>query len=128
LLSFWCVHSAERGQADLLVAAKIWQTGRRFRQNDGMGAQVLILLSCGYLYVIACRHARTTMKKRGVEELDGCTYKHITPKGLVIQRKEKEQLLEVDTVVVCAGQEPLRELFNTFKEDVRASLFVDVVV
>lgn len=52
------------------------------------------------------------MKKRSVEELSGCSYVEITDDGLVIERKKKLQTLAVDTVVVCAGQEPLRTLYE----------------
>ena len=51
---------------------------------------------------------RTVMKKRGVEEISGCKYVEINNDGLVIERgegdKKTRQTLEVDTVVLCAGQ------------------------
>ena len=51
---------------------------------------------------------RTVMKKRGVEEISGCKYVEINNEGLVIERgegdKKTRQTLEVDTVVLCAGQ------------------------
>ena len=58
---------------------------------------------------------RTVMKKRGVEEMSGCKYVEINNEGLVIERgegdKKTRQTLEVDTVVLCAGQvTPLRGL------------------
>jgi 2,4-dienoyl-CoA reductase (NADPH2) len=42
--------------------------------------------------------------------LAGVEYLGIDDSGLHIRREGREQLLEVDTVVVCAGQEPLRQL------------------
>lgn len=53
---------------------------------------------------------RATLKNRGVEEISGCKYVEINDTGLVIERGGKQRTLEVDTVVVCAGQEPLRDL------------------
>ena len=53
------------------------------------------------------------MKKRNVEELSGCTYVEINDDGLVIERKKKRETLSVDTVVICAGQEPLRSLYES---------------
>jgi 2,4-dienoyl-CoA reductase (NADPH2) len=38
----------------------------------------------------------------------------VNDEGLVIERKGKKSTLPVDTVVVCAGQEPLRELYESF--------------
>ena len=54
---------------------------------------------------------RTTLKMRGVEELDGCKYIEINDNGLVIERKGKQSVLDVDTIVMCAGQEPFRDLY-----------------
>ncbi len=53
---------------------------------------------------------RISLEERGVEMIPGVTYKRIDEKGIWIGLKDKEQLLEVDTVVICAGQEPRREL------------------
>jgi 2,4-dienoyl-CoA reductase (NADPH2) len=53
---------------------------------------------------------RTALRRRGVRMLAGVTYRRIDDAGLHIATAEGEQLLEVDHVVICAGQEPLREL------------------
>ena len=45
--------------------------------------------------------------------LAGVNYEQITPEGLWVSYGEKRadvQLIEADTIVLCAGQEPLREL------------------
>jgi 2,4-dienoyl-CoA reductase (NADPH2) len=53
---------------------------------------------------------RTLLKKRGVRMLIGVDYERIDDAGLHILVDGKPQLLEVDTIVVCAGQEPQRAL------------------
>lgn len=53
---------------------------------------------------------RTAMKRRGVDELPGCKYLEVSDEGLRIEQAGKPLTLAVDTVVICAGQEPLREL------------------
>lgn len=53
---------------------------------------------------------RTLLKKRGVEMLSGVSYELIDDAGLHISIDGKSQCLPVDSVVVCAGQEPRREL------------------
>lgn len=58
---------------------------------------------------------RTTMKKRAVETLDGCKYIEVNDQGLVIERKGVQQTLDVDTVVLCAGQEPFKPLESALK-------------
>jgi len=53
---------------------------------------------------------RTTLARRGVKMLAGVSYERIDDAGLHITVDGKPQLLPVDTVILCAGQEPLREL------------------
>ncbi len=43
--------------------------------------------------------------------LDGVSYLEISERGLKIAREGVEEWLEVDTIVVCAGQESLRDLY-----------------
>ncbi|MGJ7460317.1 FAD-dependent oxidoreductase [Halomonas sp. MA07-2] len=58
---------------------------------------------------------RASLKRRGVETLAGCEYLGIDEAGLHLRVGEEERLLEVDTVVVCAGQEPVRELLEPLR-------------
>jgi 2,4-dienoyl-CoA reductase (NADPH2) len=56
---------------------------------------------------------RAQLKMKGVEALSGVNYERIDDDGLTIsfgEKREKPQLLAVDTIVLCTGQEPLREL------------------
>jgi 2,4-dienoyl-CoA reductase (NADPH2) len=53
---------------------------------------------------------RLSLRKRGVKMMGGIEYKRIDEFGLHIVHDEKEKLLEVDNVIVCAGQSPCREL------------------
>jgi 2,4-dienoyl-CoA reductase (NADPH2) len=53
---------------------------------------------------------RLTLKQRKVKMLNGVTYRKIDDQGLHITHREKDIILDVDNVVICAGQEPLREL------------------
>ncbi len=54
---------------------------------------------------------RTLLKKRGVAMIAGVDYKAIDDAGLHITINGEPKTLAVDTVVVCAGQEPRRDLF-----------------
>ncbi len=47
---------------------------------------------------------RSILKKNGVKMMVGVEYLGVTAEGLLIRHEDKEQLLEVDDVVVCAGQ------------------------
>jgi 2,4-dienoyl-CoA reductase (NADPH2) len=53
---------------------------------------------------------RATLARRGVRMLAGVSYERIDDAGLHLTVDGKPQLLPVDTVILCAGQEPLREL------------------
>ncbi|MEV8609687.1 NADPH-dependent 2,4-dienoyl-CoA reductase [Amycolatopsis sp. NPDC051373] len=53
---------------------------------------------------------RAALKAKGVERISGVTYERVDDAGLHVTVDGKPRLLEVDTVVVCAGQEPVRDL------------------
>lgn len=56
---------------------------------------------------------RAALKAKGVQQLSGVNYERVSDHGLHISfgsKRERPQLLEVDNIVVCAGQEPVRDL------------------
>ena len=53
---------------------------------------------------------RATLKAKSVKMLGGVNYLGLDDAGLHIEVDGSEQVLEVDHVVSCAGQEPRREL------------------
>ena len=53
---------------------------------------------------------RAELLAKGVEMIPGCDYQKIDDAGLHLSISGEPRLLEVDSVVVCAGQDPLREL------------------
>ncbi|MCK0106815.1 NADPH-dependent 2,4-dienoyl-CoA reductase [Marinobacter sp. S0848L] len=59
---------------------------------------------------------RTSLKNRDVQMIPGVSYRKIDDEGLHITVTPKgaeqgeDKLLPVDTVIICAGQDPLREL------------------
>jgi 2,4-dienoyl-CoA reductase (NADPH2) len=55
---------------------------------------------------------RLTLSRRGVRMVNGVEYLRIDEAGLHTLVNDQPQLFEVDTVVVCAGQLPLRTLFD----------------
>src|SRR5205085_524763 len=59
---------------------------------------------------------RTLLKQRGVHMLGGVEYQSIDDAGLHVKIGDDAQVLTVDTIVICAGQLPRRELVD----DVRA--------
>ncbi|OHX12105.1 NADPH-dependent 2,4-dienoyl-CoA reductase [Chromobacterium sphagni] len=53
---------------------------------------------------------RESLKMKRVKMLSGVSYDKIDDQGLHITVKGEAQVLAVDNVVICAGQDPLREL------------------
>lgn len=71
------------------------------RKNEGLGKN--LGKTTGWIH-------RLGLIKRGVKMLSGCNYHHIDDAGLHLLVGDEPRLLEVDNIVICAGQDPLREL------------------
>ena len=56
------------------------------------------------------------LQKSGVKFLAGVTYREIDDRGLHVLVADRAETLEVDTIVICAGQEPLRDLAAPLRE------------
>ncbi|QXB53165.1 MULTISPECIES: NADPH-dependent 2,4-dienoyl-CoA reductase [Aeromonas] len=77
---------------------QIWLLQRKeSKVGDGLGK------TTGWIH-------RTVLKNRKVQMLSGVQYLRIDDQGLHIQVGEAKQCLPVDQVIICAGQEPLKEL------------------
>ncbi len=59
---------------------------------------------------------RASLTRRNVKMMNACTYLRFDEKGLLISRKGKQQLLEVDQIIICAGQLPLNHLRQPLEE------------
>ncbi|MBJ8342421.1 FAD-dependent oxidoreductase [Antrihabitans sp. YC3-6] len=58
---------------------------------------------------------RAAIKAKGVEQIGGVNYELIDDKGLHIsfgEKRERRRIIEVDNVVICAGQESVRDLLD----------------
>nr|WP_010133246.1 NADPH-dependent 2,4-dienoyl-CoA reductase [Microbulbifer agarilyticus] len=58
---------------------------------------------------------RTSLKHRQVKNLSGVAYKKIDDQGLHIRLGDEQQILDVDNIIICAGQEPLRTLHDALQ-------------
>jgi 2,4-dienoyl-CoA reductase (NADPH2) len=77
---------------------EVWLLQRKVsKPGDGLGK------TTGWIH-------RTTLKRRGVHMLAGVNYERVDDAGLHITNGHDRRVLAVDTVVICAGQEPLRDL------------------
>ncbi|SFN51845.1 FAD-dependent oxidoreductase [Xenorhabdus japonica] len=55
---------------------------------------------------------KASLSMRGVMMLNSVQYLKIDDQGLHIRRHDEQQCLEVDNVIICAGQEPMKELYQ----------------
>ena len=55
---------------------------------------------------------RAGLTMKGVRMMPGCDYQRIDDEGLHITVGDESQVLPVDNVIICAGQDPLRELVD----------------
>jgi 2,4-dienoyl-CoA reductase (NADPH2) len=58
---------------------------------------------------------RTGLKNKGVNMIPGCSYNKIDDQGIHITFGDKSEILDVDNIIICAGQDPLRELLAGLK-------------
>lgn len=59
---------------------------------------------------------RATLQKNGVQMLAGVSYDAVNDDGLVITVDDKQQTLPVDHVIICAGQESERTLYQQLED------------
>jgi len=55
---------------------------------------------------------RIMLQRRNVKMINGCDYKKIDDAGLHVTINGEERVLNVDSIVICAGQQPFRELYE----------------
>jgi len=104
--AYWGVDLAVQARGGVTdVARKIPAPQRRIyllqRKEGKVGAR--LGKTTGWIH-------RAMLKDRDVEMLSGVVYEKIDDQGLHISQGGRSQVLAVDHVVICAGQEPLREL------------------
>ncbi|MYT78005.1 2,4-dienoyl-CoA reductase (NADPH2) [Streptomyces sp. MnatMP-M77] len=58
---------------------------------------------------------RTELRHRGVEMIAGASYDLIDDEGIHLTVDRERRVLPVDTVVLCAGQEPRRDLYEELR-------------
>ncbi|MFW2146929.1 FAD-dependent oxidoreductase [Acinetobacter sp. TY1] len=67
---------------------------------------------------------RAQLKKHAVRMMRGVQYKSVSNEGLWVEVNGHDQLLRVDTIVVCAGQESVKELMPKEGESTLASYHI----
>lgn len=81
------------------------------RKNSAVGAN--LGKTTGWIH-------RAGLKQRLVQMIAGVEYLKIDDNGLHIRYDDKEHVLDVDNIVICAGQEPLNALYEQLLVDGRS--------
>ncbi len=132
-VSEFLVHDGHSPTLDLALWMKEWGVGDPSKARGGVaGVKPEIAPPARQVYLLQRKTSkpgaglgkttgwihRSALKMKRVEMLAGVNYDAIDERGLHIsfgEKKEKPTLLEVDTIVLCTGQEPLRELYEPLK-------------
>jgi 2,4-dienoyl-CoA reductase (NADPH2) len=106
----WGVDTAYKGRGAIRSALappsgrKIWLLQRSAgKPGAGLGR------TTGWIHRAALKHA-------GVQSLSSVKYEMIDDRGLHIITSGKKEILDADHIIICAGQEPRRELLETLRE------------
>ncbi len=60
---------------------------------------------------------RTSLKNKGVHMMNNITYCRISDEGFEIEINNQKQILDVDNIIVCAGQDSERSLYDELIEN-----------
>ena len=120
-------HAGPSGALDRNVFAREWGIDFENHPRGGVTGVTPIVASSGRQVTLMQRKAdalgkslgrttgwthRATLQRRGVGMVGGVEYVRIDDTGLHVRLGGEDRLLEVDTVIVCAGQEPLRVVYD----------------
>jgi 2,4-dienoyl-CoA reductase (NADPH2) len=124
-LSEYLCHSGAATSQDIPAFMKEWGVDMTLQARGGIeGVVAEVSPSAREVYLLQRKKTkvgaklgkttgwihRTGLKNKGVHMMPGCSYDKIDDQGLHITVNGEQKVLDVDNVVVCAGQDPMREL------------------
>ena len=124
-LSEYLCHQGESTSQNIPAFMKEWGVDMTLQARSGIeGIKAEITPSAREVYLLQRKKTkvgaklgkttgwihRTGLKNKGVVMMPSCTYEKIDDQGLHITVDGTEQILAVDNVVICAGQDPMRDL------------------
>lgn len=127
----YITHSGPSAATDINLFAKEWGIDFQHHPRGGVaGVEIQVTPSPREVFLLQRKESavgknlgRTTgwthriyLERKGVQMWNGCEYHKIDDEGLHISHHGEAQTLNVDTVIICAGQDPNRTLFNELSE------------
>lgn len=130
-VSEYLVHAGEHSSQNIPAFMKEWGVDMSLQARGGIeGVQAEVAGSSREVFLLQRKKTkvgaglgkttgwihRTGLKRKGVTMLDSCEYHKIDDLGLHISISGQRQVLEVDNIILCTGQEPLNELATGLKK------------
>ena len=124
-ISEYLIHSGPSASQDIETFMQEWGIDMSFQARGGVEGMVPQIAPAAREVFLLQRKSkkvgaglgkttgwihRTNLAKRGVQMMAGVTYEKIDDAGLHITQAGTAHLLQVDSIVLCAGQEPERGL------------------
>ncbi len=124
-------HSGPSGATDRKVFAREWGIDFDNHPRGGVtGVEPVVAKSDRQIWLLQRKPTpvgrglgRTTgwthrlaLARRGVNMLNGVKYLKIDDQGLHIQREQQTSVIPADTIIICAGQESERRLYDSLKD------------
>lgn len=125
------MHKGESAALNIEVFAKEWGIDFENHPRGGVtGVEPVVVHADKQVYLLQRKDtpvgrglAKTTgwthrlsLARRGVAMLNGVNYERVDDRGLHIHHQGESKLLDVDTIIVCAGQLSLRSLYDDLNE------------
>tara|TARA_R110000744_G_scaffold79260_8_gene155775 strand:+ start:2740 stop:4770 length:2031 start_codon:yes stop_codon:yes gene_type:complete len=103
-----------------------WGVDKNYQENGGLSGKTVQEAPSREIYLLQRKATkvgaglgkttgwihRATLQKNGVQMLAGVTYDEVNDDGLVISVDGEQKILKVDNIIICAGQESERSLYN----------------
>jgi len=124
-VSEYLAHSGEPTSQNVEAFMKEWGVDMTFKARGGIeGVKPEVALPVREVYLLQRKATkvgaglgkttgwihRTGLANKQVAMIPGCEYHKVDDQGLHLSVGGEAKVLDVDNVIICAGQEPLREL------------------
>ncbi|KZY29115.1 MULTISPECIES: NADPH-dependent 2,4-dienoyl-CoA reductase [unclassified Oleiphilus] len=124
-VSEYLAHSGEATSQNIEAFMKEWGVDMSLEARGGIeGVEAQVSPSAREIYLLQRKKSkvgaklgkttgwihRTGLNNKGVNMIPACTYEKVDDQGIHIDVAGEKKVLDVDNVILCAGQEPLREL------------------
>jgi 2,4-dienoyl-CoA reductase (NADPH2) len=124
-VSEYLTHEGEATSQNIPAFMKEWGVDMTMQARGGIeGVEAVVAAPAREVYLLQRKKTkvgaklgkttgwihRTGLKNKGVNMIPSCTYEKVDDQGLHITVNGEEKTLDVDNVIICAGQDPLRDL------------------